>query len=470
MRDKFSIYYNIYKKKDIEKIWKDELTLFIFDTNVLLNLYKYDEKTRSDFISIIESVQDKIWMPFHVGLEYHRNRFKKIKERQDLINEVLKGFDKIKFKVNIEDPGISKFLSNTLQKKFFPEMYKKVEEFNKSTIQKFTKTEENAIEKICQLKSEFEEMVNNQVSIYEDNILREIERLFSKNRIGENIFNKQNLIDEIDREGEERFKNKIGPGFCDLEDKKGLVFSFNDLTYQNKFGDLYIFKQIIDHVKKSGIKNVIFISDDNKDDWVAKTSIQGKNFIFPRSELVEELILKANAEDFMIIQSNKFVEYTSKYQSVKIDKKTVETISEIQSSYFYNHLKEYNKNNSIQAFRENHEPFYSMHSNQYTGLPPQHLFIELKEQLGQLEHLLYFARLNNTDNIKNYIDNIRNVIFKCEIYYNDRIYLYKDIGVLLEYINSELFISNIDNSYFNDIFNVINNSNMILRELCLSDG
>lgn len=129
MKEKFGVFYNIYEKKDISSIWKDKATLFVFDTNVLLNLYKYDEKTRNDFINVIKSVEDRIWIPFHVGLEYHRNRMIKIKERQDLINKVIKEFEKIQLKVSIDDSIIGTFLSETLQKKFFPDMYKQVEAF-----------------------------------------------------------------------------------------------------------------------------------------------------------------------------------------------------------------------------------------------------------------------------------------------------------------------------------------------------
>src|SRR5699024_5390026 len=103
MKEKFGVFYNIYEKKDISSIWKDKAILFDFDTNVLLNLYKYDEKTRNDFINVIKSVEDRIWIPFHVGLEYHRNRMIKIKERQDLINKVIKEFEKIQLKVSIDD-------------------------------------------------------------------------------------------------------------------------------------------------------------------------------------------------------------------------------------------------------------------------------------------------------------------------------------------------------------------------------
>jgi len=59
---------------EIKEAWLDEKTLFVFDTNVLLNLYSYTDVTRKDFFKILEKISNNIWIPYHVGLEYQRNR------------------------------------------------------------------------------------------------------------------------------------------------------------------------------------------------------------------------------------------------------------------------------------------------------------------------------------------------------------------------------------------------------------
>jgi len=68
MKELFKGFYTP-SEKDIKKSWSDEKTLFVFDTNVLLNLYRYTEATRDDFFQIIDSISEKIWLPYHVGLE-----------------------------------------------------------------------------------------------------------------------------------------------------------------------------------------------------------------------------------------------------------------------------------------------------------------------------------------------------------------------------------------------------------------
>ena len=73
MKDVFKGFYSI-DNEVLKQLWKDEKTLFVFDTNVLLNLYGYAKQTRDDFFSILDAVNDKIWIPHHVGLEYQRRR------------------------------------------------------------------------------------------------------------------------------------------------------------------------------------------------------------------------------------------------------------------------------------------------------------------------------------------------------------------------------------------------------------
>ena len=52
---------------------------FVFDANVLLNLYRYSESTRKDFISVLKKLKEKLFLPHQVGLEFHSNRLNVIR-------------------------------------------------------------------------------------------------------------------------------------------------------------------------------------------------------------------------------------------------------------------------------------------------------------------------------------------------------------------------------------------------------
>lgn len=57
---------------DFSETWRS--ALFVFDTNILLNLYRYQESTREELLNVIEKLSDRIWLPHHVALEFQRNR------------------------------------------------------------------------------------------------------------------------------------------------------------------------------------------------------------------------------------------------------------------------------------------------------------------------------------------------------------------------------------------------------------
>jgi hypothetical protein len=50
--------------------------IFCFDTNVLLNLYRFTPESRDNLVKVLQhaKIKDRIWLPHRVGLEYQRRR------------------------------------------------------------------------------------------------------------------------------------------------------------------------------------------------------------------------------------------------------------------------------------------------------------------------------------------------------------------------------------------------------------
>lgn len=107
-------------------------------------------------------------------------------------------------------------------------------------------------------------------------------------------------LEEIYKEGDERFKKEIPPGYKD-KDKDG----------NSKFNDLVIWKEIIElsKIKKS---DILFISDDRKEDWAIK--FKGKDF-GPRNELLKEFLKDTN-QLFYSITTKRFIEIISSIHSI----------------------------------------------------------------------------------------------------------------------------------------------------------
>jgi len=77
----------------------------------------------------------------------------------------------------------------------------------------------------------------------------------------------------ICEDGARRYKRKIPPGYMDAKDKDGI----------RKYGDLILWKETLRYAASTG-RNVIFVTDDAKEDWWTKTD---DGYIF-REELVKE--------------------------------------------------------------------------------------------------------------------------------------------------------------------------------------
>ena len=71
-----------YQKKSKEELNQMlENAIVVFDTNVLLNLYRYSEDTRNALKRVIEWCGDRLFMPYQVGYEFYNKRLEVIDEQ-----------------------------------------------------------------------------------------------------------------------------------------------------------------------------------------------------------------------------------------------------------------------------------------------------------------------------------------------------------------------------------------------------
>ena len=63
------------------------------DTNVLLNLYRFQNVARDQLFGALETLGDRLWIPHQVGLEFHRNRLGIMKEQEEYFGKVRKDLD-----------------------------------------------------------------------------------------------------------------------------------------------------------------------------------------------------------------------------------------------------------------------------------------------------------------------------------------------------------------------------------------
>lgn len=293
----------------LKEIWNSKSTLFVFDTNVLLNLYRYGEHTREDFFKVLNDIKN-VWIPYHVGLEYQRNRIGVIKNEKKVFNDLKKYLDNIKKELN------SNLVSDL-----------KLNERLPSVDQEHNKFKKDILDKI----SEYQEFINSENKKQPevrsgDKIRKELYKIF-EGKVG-NKPSDQLWLNKIYEEGEIRYKNNIPPGYKDKNKSNSddNLFNYSNLDYKSQFGDLIIWKQIIEKANDVQIKNIIFISDDIKEDWKYIIESNGKKILGCRAELREEICLKSNIDNFSIIQSFELLKLNNKISTNKINENSIKEI------------------------------------------------------------------------------------------------------------------------------------------------
>lgn len=310
MNHKFCGFYTP-KEENYKEIWNHNKTLFIFDTNTLLNLYRCEEQTKDDIISVMKTLSSRSWYPFQVCLEYQRNRI-------NVISQSIKSLEKFKKSINSLVNSTDNALSEAQVKKhLYTSLSEEVSVLKDSLADTITSFVNDKIE--SRIKSK--EKIKTSDSIRK--VLDEI--------IGDNCGDipDQASIDEINKEGASRYSKKIPPGFMDEKTKGDGVSFYNGIEFQDKFGDLYLWKEILEISKKHDDYNIIFVTDDSKKDWWFS---HDNKIIGPSESLQTEIYFNSNIKSFRMINHSNFLYEAGKYlDNLKIKQSSVDDIKDISS-------------------------------------------------------------------------------------------------------------------------------------------
>ncbi|WP_426221760.1 PIN-like domain-containing protein [Pseudomonas sp. DWRC2-2] len=297
----------------LEAAWRSEKTLFVFDTNVLLNLYGYEESTRQDFFKILEKLRPNIWIPHQVGLEYHRRRLDVIKNEKKVFREIKSELEKIPSDIE------AKFNSTSLSKKF-PELSTHL----KSLIESIRKDVKKCNTKIQEWDSRQPDVRSK------DEILDKIDAI-THDKIGSPPLD-QEWLNTLYAEGAERYKKKLPPGFCDKDKGKGspddASFIYNNLNYERQYGDLILWKQLIEHAIQANIESVILITDDTKKDWWRTVDSAGLKIIGPNEDLKSEIYRETEVSLFHMYTSSAFLVASNNILKANIPDRSIEDIQD----------------------------------------------------------------------------------------------------------------------------------------------
>lgn len=306
MKDIFQQYYSP-SEDEWESIW--EKCIFILDTNVLLNLFRYSKATSDDLLQALKSIANRLWIPHQVALEYHENlqyvtvgQLNKYTEVDNVLNSVKASLQNQLSELNLDERHYSIDPSKLVER---------VDD----VIGLFQK-------ELLQLKK--------QQPKYHEQLTQELEVLL-KDKVGKPPAD-QKALDTVYSEADKRFSIKRPPGYMDRKKEKDQskkeIFFYNNLCYYRKYGDLIVWFQIIEEVKQKGKKHVIFVTDDNKEDWWREIGGRRQG---PRYELIDEMRSSANVDFFHMYNSARFLAYAKQKFQLDIKEASIEQVRVITS-------------------------------------------------------------------------------------------------------------------------------------------
>lgn len=280
--------------------------LVVFDTNVLLNFYEFGPATRKNSFETLLKIKERCWLPYHVALEFHRNRTGRVeralKAHTDAIKRVRAGIGEITLQIEKQD-----VLKNN-------EVTAELIDAFKASGEKLAQHAESATAELPQRS-------------IEDPVNRFLADLFDE-RVGPAPT--QALVDAINKEGQKRYEHNHPPGLTDAKSKQDEKFMDREIAYQGMYGDLYIWKQVLAHVAAvEGKKHLIFVTDERKPDWWAK---DGDNILGPAPQLSQELALAARGWSLWMYRSPRFFDLLSTALGNRLSAEDLEEIREASVS------------------------------------------------------------------------------------------------------------------------------------------
>ncbi|MDA1612196.1 PIN domain-containing protein [Bacillus cereus] len=350
MKTVFPEFYK-YDQEEFKDIFNE--CYFVIDTNVLLNLYRYSETTADELLEILKRVSDRLWMPYQVGIEYHFNRVNVILDQQLAYDNICQKIDSQATEL------ISKF------KKGLNNRHPKI---HADTIAQKMQGSFNEI--ITGLKQDKEKHPN---LLSEDRIRDTLNELYA-GKIGEPYTQEQ--LEKIYEEGTERYKKKTPPGFEDEKDKKDKTKEYDGIVYLDEFGDLVVWKQIMDKAKNDQ-KPIIFVTDDVKEDW---WQIEKGRTIGPRVELLNEFRREVEVP-FYMYKSEQFINQIQLHLSEEVNEVAIKEIED---------LREYSKSSEAHELEMTEEEvqlglFTPEQSREFYKEYSEFLLYSIQEDLNRLK-------------------------------------------------------------------------------------
>lgn len=298
---------------------KDEQALlsdctFVFDSSALLNFYQFSSAAVDDISKkIFDAFKGRFWIPDQVEFEYFKNRESALKKPIQEKYQPLKPqtLDKIAELLSKAESYAVSFFENVKDNTSHPHITIGLAERLKQVIDD---TKLNFVAVQSEINKEIDDRIKEiGRSATDDFVLKVFQTTFKTGR----RYSFSELKD-IYLEGEYRYRLEVAPGYLDASGSKAK-------SGTAKFGDLVLWKQILEYAQGEK-KAIVLIIDDIKEDWCYTQAKNKKRIERPKEDLINEMLELAGVRFWMYTLSQ-FLYATNQILKTTVADEVIQEVS-----------------------------------------------------------------------------------------------------------------------------------------------
>jgi predicted nucleic acid-binding protein len=260
--------YKTYSDEELREALRSSLV--VLDTNVLLNLYRYNDETRASIIDVMRALGSRLWIPHQVLEEFWRNRERAL---TDPLAQVRQSSAELERLQNAAQDTLRVWVNRAAL-----------------TAQAAALAEAKLAEAFEEAQSLLDELLDEaQIqqarSTQRDPVLALLEPVLN-GRVGPPMSEDSHAKAVL--EGQRRAAAGEPPGFRDA--------SKSDKGPEGAAGDYLVWEQVLVEATARGLP-VVFVTGDVKRDW---WRFEGSNARGPRIELAREMKRRCDAHLYML--------------------------------------------------------------------------------------------------------------------------------------------------------------------------
>lgn len=280
-------------------LWAE--AVFIFDTNVLLNLYRLSNNTSKQIRQILKSLTGRLFLPHQVAIEFFDNR-------EEVIAEQVNGFERARQALN-KIP--SAFRQDFTRHPCIP-------------IDDIVKSITDCVRAQSELVTSSQKTHQVNFLQHDDPILSELESLFSL--CSEPPYPPPEN-DALNKQVDERINSNAPP--CNTT--TGTKASIPAQNHPHR-GDGRVWFQVIKFARDNPDKAIIFVTGDQKPNWWRTAKIGTDNqAIGPHFLLIKE-VESVSKKKFLMYTQEQFLQLTVKYLKAQDQSRAIQEVKLLRES------------------------------------------------------------------------------------------------------------------------------------------